>query len=662
MSDSALNILPSEVINLIVSWLDGCEVQRLWTCGNSLLQYRLTNVESLTFLFDPVGHLARWPSYMLQRLPRLRSLSVGYEKGLRSLPFVGLDLSVVPKCLESLSFDAMGERVNSPFHASLDEMFPCMTYLVIRNSICLQHVETMLPFPSQLRHLELHGRDLCASTSIWNSLPSSLDTFILNAKTPTPENIPAWPDLQTLSLKLIVRSPDVLEKLPASLRGLSLHLFKPDSRPHHFPFCWKSLPRNISSLKLFYPDDLFDSCPLGSDLPPSVTRLTLMAVGITCSSTPPEEIWQHLPGLIEYNNLPVLWNPSKLNNSNYTRFPCHLTNATLDTSSCAIPASFFSSIGAAITSLRGVRCLSFPALPPYLTELSYDDPRPNDKVLDFALPPLPDTIRTLRLAPHRIPAEQARTFFPKHLTHLECTTSNLPASHFMCCLPQTVRFLKIVSMNHNRCDSVLEHAETASHLPPLVCQLIIVATRFTRGLSEWISHIPHHIPLKRMTVSDTIKTWDDPSRVEPGWWPRWPKTLRSLHLPALQFVPPELAKLPSRLRKLDLFFLDASSASLTTDELCQLLPKGLHYLNLTVFGQPFTSCSVFRHLKMTDPTLFPFLSLVKVMRSPFDFDDDMDDDFDEDRPTEGEEMPCTINFYEYEDAGPFSEDPYNGDR
>lgn len=453
-----LLLWPIEVLQLVTSNLEGLHIGRLWTCGNSALNLRLSARGVIHFhhVLDPLFPIV-WPKF-IRHFHHLESFEV-------SRRFTDIQISEWEPCIADLSptlqkvtfcFDFDLTRFFEHV-ASVPEAFPQLKSIsgpsyprtesclrVIRR--CPQLSSISVPFRIQVLRPSDLPKHLVSVSLIVGEVDLSKGIF--------------FPDsLETLSLEFWARVNKIWDFLPGLPVGLHSLLIRDTSRSvDPTPTDFALLPRSLKALRvpLFSPP----SIALLEALPPNLTELNLLTTEDEYCTTDQALFWER-EECAALKSLPRTLTRTFLGFPPPTPetlpfFPPNLATVHPHTSGdmlCHFPR--VKSVFLPASSLPPKRKLLDSVTSLILgKELYYTEHRLPLALTDLTLHSmaswsinesleLPETIRTLFLygyTPHLLPFSK----MPKHLTSLSIEAEELEIGPEECeALPRRMKHLKL---------------------------------------------------------------------------------------------------------------------------------------------------------------------------------------------------------------------------
>lgn len=274
--DSKLLQPPPEILDKVLSLIDGYSLLRLWKCGNKFLNYLIGEGGGCKY-FGIVDHASvyclKWPK-LLYELKRLESLNITLSLSGKLGTLSDVDVESLPKSLKSLKFgfrdaedavccpEALKRGVRE--YLDLKTLFPDLEELVLRGETNTLHDSIAEVLPLSLTQLTLGGANLKPSfigkvpphlcsldlsglkgVQTFTELPRYLTKLALPCDL-TPTNVMGFPPtLLSLTLTGVVSIEDTeLAFLPPHLLYLAI-----PKAPHLTGACLRYLPR---SLEFFY--------------------------------------------------------------------------------------------------------------------------------------------------------------------------------------------------------------------------------------------------------------------------------------------------------------------------------------------------------------------------------------------------------------------------
>lgn len=319
--------LPTEVLSLITSALNGSDVARLWISGNRLLQTKLRDgggVQKLVFRPTKRHHMQLWPS-LISTFANLTDLEI-YDRPCHQSTQIDIDsiahLPATLRCLR-LRFDSCFFVFQSAL-AQYDKLFPHLETLYIADYV---HSPLERPIKTPKWPHTVSCLKLGLLSHQWfdldlDSLPPSLTTLKGSFRAIL-QNDGRFPTtLTSIKLELSPATPSILSILPDSLLTLSL---KSTAEMHASNWDLSLLPRGLESLSmrlLHMTRDSFEqlprsltslrNAPTPSFHSPSPTSLHLDAwppnlkdPGALLSPMLTKEIAKALPRSLEYGDFEV---------------------------------------------------------------------------------------------------------------------------------------------------------------------------------------------------------------------------------------------------------------------------------------------------------------------------------------------------------------------
>lgn len=273
-----LREFPPETLSLIVGFLDGVTLNKLYFTGNKLLRAKLLNERCVMRLYMPREWLCDGSFRIYRRLPHLRVLDIDGEH-FQPLRQLGSPMTPnLPHLVElrlpfARSIQIFFTDLFPPRHhvtATKTEFdvaaaFPKLELLELDSYGSHSAVEVLIPvLPNSLRLLTIHGRsfdEICLT-----SLPTSLESLTLNHRVlaPVPGSV-NWPEhLHTLHLpsslweRLPNNFPSSITSLSLNSLGINNHTARVDAplAAHLIHANLNSSPDPLAVLRLFEDSDL----------------------------------------------------------------------------------------------------------------------------------------------------------------------------------------------------------------------------------------------------------------------------------------------------------------------------------------------------------------------------------------------------------------------
>lgn len=566
------SVLPVEVLANLTAFLSGEDADRLWCCGNVVLNYKLCNQGGVTSYSRQWNETTAWkPSPIIRRSRLICDFDVHVSEFAPSSKFGNPDelLNSLPASLRSLRLAASNALsvltgTNATFESrptflaklttiNLCERFPSLNRLTIdaRAGMTIQFFHTL---PRNLETLVLEGVSVALDESKLPPFPATLrvfqtDAVLIFSTLDSPRVLPATLEelrchttLQDGILKMLPRKLTKLCLSHVTTRGRDtgildwkdlpeqlLHFWI--NRKHFTPQEMADMPRSLTYLMLDTSACLDDS--FVPHLPPGLTKLC-MGYGITV-----EKEWNMLPRTLKWfgDGPSYCLLPSQLSllPPALTRF--EYTHQELDANGvAALPRSLRR------LKLQGLSDAEVPFLPPCLTELTLN----SETCSENGIAQLPQSLRYLCFNGTALEREGCFANLPRSLTRLVLrhVHSNVPPSA-LASLPKSITALHLHS-----CGTLMK--------------------------DEWIEQL-RGLPLRALEISTAVSPpqWTLSSAI----FSSLPRSLEVLDLGVRPepFGAEELAKLPPHLKVLK---LDSKTPFLWTDADLIYLPRSLATIEL----------------------------------------------------------------------------------
>jgi hypothetical protein len=480
-----LTSLPSEVLSTLTSFLPAEQIDRLWACGDSLLNHKFTHQGGLTsYILEWDGiesiqekmhvsgaqklleydvHVSEFAA--LSSFGDIRSVILSLPSSLEKLRLVSADALTSITGVRDAVFESRPKILQNYVPVSLCERFPSLRHLELSSQVGLT-TSFFDMLPMGLETLDLRGMSVALVEESLPPFPATLKQFYTDAvlvfsSLDKPRVLPDT--LEVLNIHSTLQD-EVLRFLPSKLKKLVLTHVGTRTRDV-CPLDWKLLPSQLEHLwinrKHFKPEEMADmprtlkylaldaSISLDDSyvphLPPHLTKIT-MGYGISIKNQ-----WKNLPRSLRWFGDGSC---SSLSLDQLGELPPQLTR--FDISNRDLDESSMKLLPRTILRLKLANLFDsqVPHLPPLLTHLSVQ----RTDCTAHGVLKWPRSIQTLLLNGPSMQTDDCFANLPQSLTQL--TLRHIPGSitpKGLASLPKSITSLHI----HN-CTQITSDAHIAA--------------------------------------------------------------------------------------------------------------------------------------------------------------------------------------------------------